>query len=96
MTIIIPYGHQDINQADIDAVVDVLSSEFLTQGPAVPAFEQNIANYCGVQHAIAVNSSTSALHIACVALGVTSGDIVWTTWPKAIWPDNMRSRFRSV
>ena len=75
----IPYGHQDINQTDIDAVVDVLSSEFLTQGSAVPAFEQNIANYCSVQHAIAVNSATSALHIACVALGVTSGDIVWTT-----------------
>lgn len=77
--IMIPYGRQDINQKDIDAIVDVLHSDFLTQGPAVPAFEQSIADYCGVQHAIAVNSATSALHIACLALGVTSGDIVWTT-----------------
>ena len=75
----IPYGHQDINQADIDAVVDVLKSDFLTQGPVVPAFEKCVADYCSVQHAIAVNSATSALHIACLALGVSSGDIVWTT-----------------
>ena len=75
----IPYGHQDINQADIDAVVAVLRSDFLTQGPAVPAFEKNVASYCGAQHAIAVNSATSALHIACLALGVGKGDIVWTT-----------------
>ena len=75
----IPYGRQDINQADIDAVVDVLHSDFLTQGPVVPEFEKNVANYCGVQHAIAVNSATSALHIACLALGVTRKDIVWTT-----------------
>lgn len=75
----IPYGRQDINQADIDAVVEVLHSDFLTQGPMVPAFEKNIANYCGTQHAIAVNSATSALHIACLALGVGKGDSVWTT-----------------
>ena len=74
----IPYGRQNINQADIDAVVDVLKSDFLTQGPAVPAFEKTVAEYCGTQHAIAVNSATSALHIACLALDVTSGDIVWT------------------
>lgn len=75
----IPYGRQDINQADIDAVVAVLQSDFLTQGPSVPAFEQSIADYCGAQHAVAVNSATSALHIACLALGVGNGDSVWTT-----------------
>jgi len=75
----IPYGRQDISQADIDAVVDVLRSDFLTQGPAVPAFEAAVSQYCGVQHAVAVNSATSALHIACLALGVGKGDIVWTT-----------------
>ena len=75
----IPYGRQYISQADIDAVVEVLHSDFLTQGPMVPAFEKSIANYCNTQHAIAVNSATSALHIACLALGVSNGDIVWTT-----------------
>jgi UDP-4-amino-4,6-dideoxy-N-acetyl-beta-L-altrosamine transaminase len=75
----IPYGRQDINQADIDAVVDVLRSDFLTQGPVVPAFEKAIGDYCGAQHAVAVNSATSALHIACLALGVGEGDVVWTS-----------------
>lgn len=75
----IPYGRQDINQADIDAVVAVLRSDFLTQGPAVPAFETAVASYCGAQHAVAVNSATSALHIACLALGVGKGDVVWTS-----------------
>ena len=75
----IPYGRQDISQADIDAVVAVLRSDFLTQGPAVPAFESAVANYCNAQHAVAVNSATSALHIACLALGVGKGDSVWTT-----------------
>jgi UDP-4-amino-4,6-dideoxy-N-acetyl-beta-L-altrosamine transaminase len=75
----IPYGRQDINQADIDAVVAVLRSDFLTQGPAVPAFENAVAGYCDARHAMAVNSATSALHIACLALGVGNGDIVWTT-----------------
>jgi UDP-4-amino-4,6-dideoxy-N-acetyl-beta-L-altrosamine transaminase len=75
----IPYGRQDVNQADIDAVTSVLKSDFLTQGPVVPAFETAVALYCGVQHAVAVNSATSALHIACLALGVGPGDIVWTT-----------------
>ncbi len=75
----IPYGRQDINQADIDAVVDVLRSDFLTQGPAVPAFEDAVASYCKVRNAVAVNSATSALHIACLALGVGQGDLVWTT-----------------
>ncbi len=75
----IPYGRQDINQADIDAVVEVLRSDFLTQGPVVPAFETAIAGYCGAQYAVAVNSATSALHIACLALGVGKDDVVWTT-----------------
>lgn len=75
----IPYGRQDINQADIDTVVEVLRSDFLTQGPAVPAFEEAVASYCDVQHAVAVNSATSALHIACLTLGVGKGDVVWTT-----------------
>ena len=75
----IPYGRQDINQADIDAVIDVLRSDFLTQGPAVPAFEKAVANHCGAQHAVAVSSATSALHIACLALGAGKGDVVWTT-----------------
>ena len=75
----IPYGRQDITQADIDAVVDVLRSDFLTQGPVVPAFEKAVADYCGAQYAVAVNSATSALHIACLALGVGEGDVVWTS-----------------
>ena len=75
----INYGRQDINQADIDAVVAVLKSDFLTQGPVLPAFENAVVDYCGAQHAVAVNSATSALHIACLALGVGKGDIVWTT-----------------
>ncbi len=75
----IPYGRQNINQTDIDAVVDVLRSDFLTQGPVVPAFEKAIGDYCGAQHVVAVNSATSALHIACLALGVGKGDVVWTS-----------------
>lgn len=75
----IPYGRQDITQADIDTVVSVLRSDFLTQGPMVPRFEQVVAQYCGVKHAIAVNSATSALHIACLALGLRTGDRLWTT-----------------
>src|ERR1035437_5589354 len=75
----IPYGRQDLNQDDIDAVVTVLRSDFLTQGPTVPTFEKAVADHCGAQHAVAVNSATSALHIACLALGVGKGDCVWTT-----------------
>jgi len=75
----IPYGRQDISETDIQAVVDVLRSDFLTQGPAVPAFEKAVADYCGAGHAVTVNSATSALHIACLALGVGKGDIVWTS-----------------
>ena len=79
MTAMIPYGRQDISEADIQAVVDVLRSDYLTQGPAVPAFEKCIADYCGAMHAIAMNSATSALHVACLALGVGSNDLVWTS-----------------
>jgi len=74
----IPYGRQDITQADIDAVVQVLRSDFLTQGPAVPRFEQAVASRVNVRHAIAVNSGTSALHIACLALKLGPGDRFWT------------------
>ncbi len=75
----IPYGKQAIDQADIDAVVDVLKSDFLTQGPAVPRFEKSLVDYTGARHAVAVNSATSALHIACLALGLGEGDWLWTT-----------------
>ena len=75
----IPYGRQSISQADIDAVVDVLKSDFLTQGPAVPRFETAMAERVGARHAVAVNSATSALHIACLALGVGPGDYVWSS-----------------
>jgi UDP-4-amino-4,6-dideoxy-N-acetyl-beta-L-altrosamine transaminase len=75
----IPYGRQDVSDADIQAVVDVLRSDYLTQGPVVPAFERAVAAYCGAPHAVATNSGTSALHLACLALGVGPGDRVWTS-----------------
>lgn len=75
----IPYGKQDINQCDIDAVVEVLKSDFLTQGPMVPQFEQTVANYVGAKHALAMNSATSALHVACLALELGEGDWLWTS-----------------
>ncbi|PKQ79374.1 UDP-4-amino-4,6-dideoxy-N-acetyl-beta-L-altrosamine transaminase [Aeromonas sobria] len=75
----IPYGRQSISQADIDAVVEVLKSDFLTQGPVVPRFEQAVADYCDARFGVAVNSGTAALHIACLALGVGPGDWVWTS-----------------
>jgi UDP-4-amino-4,6-dideoxy-N-acetyl-beta-L-altrosamine transaminase len=75
----IPYGRQDISQADIDEVVEVLHSDFLTQGPMVPRFEEVVAKYCGAQYGIAVNSATSALHIACLALDLGPGDWLWTS-----------------
>ena len=76
---IIPYGRQSISEADIQSVVDVLRSDFLTQGPVVPAFEQALASYCHAQHGVAVNSATSALHIACLALGLGTSDWLWTS-----------------
>lgn len=75
----IPYGRQDITQADIDAVVSVLNSEFLTQGPAVPAFEGCVKDYSGAKHALAMSNATAALHVACLALDLGPGDYLWTT-----------------
>ena len=75
----IPYGRQDITDDDIAAVVDVLRSDFLTQGPKVPEFERVVREYCGAGHAVATNSATSALHVACLALDIGPADLVWTT-----------------
>ena len=75
----IKYSRQDITESDIAEVEKILRSDFLTQGPTVPKFEQSVANYCGASHAIAVNSATSALHIACLALDLRSGDYLWTS-----------------
>lgn len=75
----IPYGRQDISQDDIDRVVEVLRSDFLTQGPRVPDFEASLASYVGASHALAMNSATSALHVACAALGLGPGDWLWTS-----------------
>ena len=75
----IPYGRQTISEADIAAVVEVLRSPFLTQGPAVPAFERAVAAKVGARHGVAVNSATSALHLGCLALGLGPGDRLWTT-----------------
>jgi UDP-4-amino-4,6-dideoxy-N-acetyl-beta-L-altrosamine transaminase len=75
----IPYGKQNISQADIDAVVEVLNSDFLTQGPVVPKFEKSIFSYCGARYGVATNSATSALHLSCLALGLGKGDWFWTS-----------------
>ena len=75
----IPYSRQDIIKKDIDAVIKVLKSDFLTQGPQVPNFEKAVCKYTEAKYGVAVNSATSALHIACLALGVKAGDRVWTS-----------------
>jgi len=75
----IPYGKQEITQDDIDSVIEVLKSDFITQGPAVPRFEKSITDHCSVKYAVAVNSATSALHTACMALGLGEGDWLWTS-----------------
>jgi len=75
----IPYGNQHINKDDIRAVIEVLTSEYITQGPMVPRFEEAVANYCETEHGVAVNSATSALHIACRALGLKMNDSLWTS-----------------
>ncbi|WP_348815916.1 UDP-4-amino-4,6-dideoxy-N-acetyl-beta-L-altrosamine transaminase [Halomonas sp. H10-59] len=75
----IPYGRQDIRQDDIDAVREVLQSDFLTQGPMVPKFENLLSEKVGARYALAVNSATSALHIACMSLGLREGDWLWTS-----------------
>lgn len=76
---LVPYGRQDIQDSDVAAVLDVLKSDFLTQGPVVPLFEKAVSEFCGATHAVAVNSATSALHIALLTLGVGFGDRVWTS-----------------
>ena len=75
----IPYGRQEISQEDIDSVIRVLKSDFITQGPQVPRFEKSVADYCHADFGIALNSATSALHIACLALGLGKGDSLWTS-----------------
>ena len=75
----IPYGRQSISESDIQAVIEVLRSDFLTQGPVVPEFEAVLSQRCGANYAVAMNSATSALHVACMALGVQQGDRVWTS-----------------
>ena len=75
----IPYGRQDISSEDIEAVVQVLGSDFLTQGPKVIEFENAIQKQFNSKHVLLVNSATSGLHLACLALGVGKGDIVWTS-----------------
>ena len=75
----IPYGKQDINQADINSIIRVLQSDFLTQGSQVPLFEKTVSDYCGAEYGVVVNSATSALHIACVALDLGKGDYLWTS-----------------
>lgn len=75
----IPYARQEISPEDIEAVTQVLTADYLTQGPQVPVFEQAIADYCTSRHAVAVTNATSALHLACMALEVGAGDIVWTS-----------------
>ena len=75
----IPYGRQDITENDIEAVIEVLRSDFLTQGPTIKKFEDKVSEYCGSSHAFALNSATSALHVACLALDIGPGDLVWTS-----------------
>ena len=75
----IPYSKQNISESDINAVVEVLRSDFLTQGDKVPEFEKRVAEYCNSKFAIAANSATSCLHLACMALELKKGDILWTS-----------------
>jgi len=76
---LIPYGRQDLNQADVDAVIEVLQSDFLTQGPKIPQFETVVSEKVNAKYAVATNSATSALHLACLALGLGKGDCLWTS-----------------
>lgn len=79
MSSYIPYGRQNINQADIQSIIEVLQSDWLTQGPAINRFEQLVADYCGVKYAVAVSSATAALHIACLSVGLGEHDWLWTS-----------------
>jgi dTDP-4-amino-4,6-dideoxygalactose transaminase len=76
---VIPYGRQHVDDSDIEAVTRILRSDFLTQGPAVPRFEMLVAETCGARYGVATNSATSALHVACLALGLQKGDLLWTS-----------------
>ena len=75
----IPYGKQDINKEDIETVLETLKSDYLTQGPVVPKFENDISNFCKSSFAVAVTSATAGLHLACMALGLKKGDLLWTS-----------------
>jgi UDP-4-amino-4,6-dideoxy-N-acetyl-beta-L-altrosamine transaminase len=75
----IPYGRQDIGDAEVAAVIEVLRSDWLTQGPTIDRFERGVADYCGAQHAVAVSNATAALHVACMAVGLKAGDLLWTS-----------------
>ena len=75
----IPYGRQQVTEEDIQAVVNVMRSDFLTQGPVVPAFESAVATYCQARHGVAVSNATAGLHLACLALGLGKGDLLWTS-----------------
>ena len=75
----IPYGRQSISDDDIESVVQVLRSDLITQGPTVPLFEEVVAGYCGAKYGVATTNATSALHVACLALGLRRGDLVWTS-----------------
>ena len=75
----IPYGKQDINSNDIQEVIKVLKSDFITQGPKLPIFEKEISNFCNSKYAVAMNSATSGLHLSCLALGLTTNDYLWTS-----------------
>jgi len=77
--LVIPYGRQDVSEKDIQTVVDILRSDYITQGPMIQKFERKVVDYCNAKYAYACNSATSALHIACLALGVGKGDLVWTS-----------------
>ena len=79
MSSFIPYGRQDISQEDIDTVVEVLRSDWITQGPKIAVFEKIVSDYCGAKYAVAVSSATAGLHIACLAAGLSQGDILWTS-----------------
>lgn len=75
----IPYGRQNISDQDIDEVINILKSDYLTQGPKVPDFEAALSQTTGAEHSVAMNSATSALHVACMALGLGPGDVLWTS-----------------
>ena len=75
----IPYGKQNINKEDINSVIEVMKSDFLTQGPVTPLFENELQSFCNAKYAVATINATSALHLACLSIGITKGDIVWTS-----------------